>query len=111
MTLLPPGTLIERTRTLLNNLLSLRPVNLAVATATYDPPSLATGAVGPIQTVTVTGAVLGDFVKASFSKDLQGVRINAWVSAADTVKYQFGNPTAGTIDLASGTVALRVEQQ
>jgi hypothetical protein len=81
-----------------------------VATATYDPPSLAAAAVSPIQTVTVAGCVLGDFVKASFSLNLQGVEINAWVSAADTVSYQFANPTAGTVDLSSGTVRVRVER-
>ena len=51
-------------------------------TATYDPASLATGAVGTIQTMTVSGAVLGDLVEASFSLDLQGASLRAWVSAA-----------------------------
>lgn len=109
-TLLPPGSLSERARVLLNSILYSFGVNLAVVSATYDPPSLAAGAVGAIQTATVTGATMGDFVKASFSLDLQGIRISAWVSAADTVKYQFQNPTAGAIDLGSGTVRLRVEQ-
>jgi hypothetical protein len=78
--------------------------------ATYDPASLAAGTVGAVQTMTVTGAALGDLVEVSFSLDLQGIGINAWVSAADTVKYQFRNPTAGTIDLASGTVKCRVKK-
>lgn len=110
-TLLPPGTLPEATRRLLNSILSTFGVNLTDATATYDPPSLAAGALASVQTATVAGAVLGDFAKASFSRDLQGVRINAWVSAADMVKFQFANPTAGAIDLASGTVRVRVERQ
>jgi len=79
-------------------------------TATYDPASLAAGAVGTIQTLAVPGALLGDLVEASFSLDLQGVGINAWVSAADTVKYQFRNPTAAPIDLGSGTVKCRVKK-
>jgi len=79
-------------------------------TATYDPVSLVTAGVGPIQTLAIPGAQLGDLVDASFSLDLQGVDIKAWVSAADTVKYQFRNPTAATIDLASGTVKCRVRK-
>lgn len=110
MTLIPPGYIAEPARKLLNSILATFGVNLPVVSATYDPPSLAAGAVATIQTATVTGAAIGDFVKASFSNDLQGVRINGWVSAADTVKFQFGNPTAGVLDLASGTVRLRVEQ-
>jgi hypothetical protein len=79
-------------------------------TATYDPISLAAGAAGVIQTMTIAGATLGDPVAASFSLDLQGVALRAWVSAANTVKYQFTNPTAGVIDLASGTVKCRVSK-
>lgn len=109
-TLIPPGPFPERARVLLNSILAKFGVNLAVVSATYDPPSLAAGAVASIQTQTVTGATVGDFVKASFSQDLAGARLDAWVSAADTVKFRFANPTAGTIDLASGTVRLRVEQ-
>lgn len=75
--------------------------------ATYDPPSLALAASSTIQTLTVTGALLGDFVRASFSLDLAGAEIKAWVSAADTVHYYFTN-TNGTnpLNLASGTVRI-----
>jgi hypothetical protein len=71
--------------------------------ATYDPPSLADGA-GATTTVTVTGAILGDYAVASFSRDLQGINVTAYVSAADTVSVRFQNETGGTIDLASGTL-------
>jgi hypothetical protein len=77
----------------------------------YDPASLATGAVGAIQTLTVTGAALGDFCSVSFSIDLTGMTLLAWVSAANTVKFQFQNKTAGALDLASGTVRVRVWKQ
>jgi hypothetical protein len=80
------------------------------ASATYDPPSLATGAVSPIQTISMPGVADGDFVMASLSVDRQGVIITAWC-VSDNVKFQFFNPTAGTIDLVSATVKVRVQKQ
>lgn len=79
-----------------------------VGSATYDPPSLADGA-GATTTVTVTGAALGDFVTGvSFSLDLQGITVTAWVSAADTVSVRFQNESGGILDLASGTLRVMV---
>lgn len=78
--------------------------------ATYNPASLADGA-GATTTVTVTGAALGDFAVASFSLDLQGIMVTAYVSAADTVSVRFQNETGGTIDLASGTLRAWVRAQ
>lgn len=75
--------------------------------ATYDPGSLADAA-GATTTVTVTGAVLGDFVVASFSLDLQGISLTAYVSAADTVSVRFQNESGGVLDLASGTLRATV---
>lgn len=79
-------------------------------TATYDPPNLvAVGDKTTIQTMTVTGAALGDMVEASFSVSLAGARIFAWVSAANTVSYYFVNENGGAnLDLGSGTVRARV---
>lgn len=77
-----------------------------VGSATYDPASLVDGA-GATTTVTVTGAALGDFAQASFSLDLQGITLTAWVSAANTVSVRFQNETTGTIDLGSGTLRAR----
>lgn len=71
--------------------------------ATYDPANLVDGA-GVTTTVTVTGAALGDVAQASFSLDLQGITLTAWVSAANTVSVRFQNETGGAIDLASGTL-------
>jgi hypothetical protein len=73
------------------------------ASATYDPASLADGA-GVTTTVTCTGAVLGDAADCSFSLDLQGIVMTAYVSAADTVSVRFQNESTGTIDLGSGTI-------
>lgn len=79
-----------------------------VGSAVYDPASLADG-VGATTTVTVTGAALGDFVTGlSFSLDLQGITMTAYVSAANTVAVRFQNESGGTLDLASGTIRVRV---
>jgi hypothetical protein len=79
------------------------------ASVTYDPPSLAAGE-GITTTVTVPGAAFGDFARVSFSLDLQGITLTAWVSASDTVSVRLQNGTAGAIDLASGTLRVRVEK-
>jgi hypothetical protein len=78
-----------------------------LGSATYDPPSLTTGT-QTTTTITVNGAALGDPVSASFSADLQAIQLTAYVSAANTVTCIFRNGTAGTIDLASGTLRVRV---
>lgn len=75
--------------------------------ATFDPGSLADG-VGETTTVTVTGAALGDYAQASFSLDLQGVTVTAWVSAANTVSVRFQNESGGVLDLGSGTLRVKV---
>lgn len=74
---------------------------------THDPSSLADGA-GETTTVLVSGAVPGDFAVASFSQPLQGVMITAWVSDFGVVSVRFQNETGAAVDLASGTLRVRV---
>lgn len=71
--------------------------------ATYDAASLADGA-GTTTTVTVTGALVGDFAIASFGVDVAGITVTAYVSAADTVSVRVQNESGGTLDLASTTL-------
>ena len=78
-----------------------------IGSATYDPASLADGA-GATTTIAVTSAALGDFVRVSFSLDLQGILLFAWVSATGTVSVRFQNESGGTVDLASGTLTVAV---
>lgn len=73
----------------------------------FDPAELVDGA-GETTTVTVYGARVGDRVAAAFSLDLQGIILAAWVSADDTVSVRLQNETAGTLDLGSGTLAVKV---
>lgn len=79
------------------------------ASKTYDPGSIASGA-QITTTVTTTGAAMGDFVQASFSLDLAGLTLTAYVSAADTVTVVLVNHTVGAVDLASGTLRVRVQK-
>ena len=81
-----------------------------IGSATYDPPSIAAGGVATT-TVTATGAAVGDVSLASFSLDLAGLIITSYVSAANTVTVKLYNPTAGAIDLASGTLRVKVIDQ
>jgi hypothetical protein len=70
---------------------------------TFNPPSIAASA-STTTTVTVTGAALGDYAEASFSLDMTGLVMSAYVSAADTVTVVLFNPTVGAVDLGSGTL-------
>lgn len=79
------------------------------ASATYDPPNLVDGA-GATTTVTVGQIALGDYATASFSLDLQGITVTAWVTDTSTVSVRFQNETGGAIDLASGTLRVRVRK-
>lgn len=78
------------------------------ASATYDPPSLGAG-LGVTTTVGLTGAAMGNYVTVGFSNDLQGITVTGYVSTANTVAVRFQNGTAGTLDLGSGVLNVRVE--
>lgn len=90
--------------------LVMGPLQPLDGSAAYNPPSIAAGA-QTTTTVTVTGAALGDYAVASFSLDLQGISLDAYVSAADTVTCVFRNGTVGAVDLASGTLRSFVTKQ
>jgi hypothetical protein len=77
------------------------------SSATYNPPNIVSGS-SISTTVTVAGAALGNYVTASFSLDLQGLTLSAYVSAPNTVTVIFANNTGGAIDLASGTLTVWV---
>lgn len=79
-------------------------------TATWDPPSIAPGA-SASTSVPLSGAAIGDIVSASFSLDLAGLSINAYVNAANQVTVTLSNNTAGAVDLGSGTVRVRASKQ
>lgn len=78
---------------------------MQIFSKTYDPASVATN-VQTSTTVPSPGAKLGDTCLASFSLDAALVDFTCYVSAAGTATVLVKNGTAGTIDLASGTVRI-----
>jgi hypothetical protein len=73
----------------------------------WDPASIAKNDIAETS-ITVTGAVLGDFVLVSSSIDLSGLTLSAHVGAADTVHVVLHNGTVGAVDLGSGTYYAKV---
>lgn len=82
--------------------------NLLVVDTVIDPASLATVTGAVTTAITVPGAALGDRVEVFPPYDMQGIMAYGHVSAANAVKVSFFNPTAGTINLASGTWTIHV---
>lgn len=76
--------------------------------AVYDPGNLTAGS-STSTTVTATGAAVGDrVITPSFSLSLGGLMTSGYVSAANTVTVTFFNPTGGAVNLASGTLRVKV---
>ena len=83
--------------------------NSTTYSTTFNPPSLIAGEFN-LSSYTVIGARLGDLVSVSFSLDAQGILFYGYVSANNTVAVGLKNSTLSTIDLASGTLAIRCER-
>ncbi|WP_373816612.1 hypothetical protein, partial [Jeotgalibaca porci] len=77
------------------------------AKTTYDPPSLANG-VQQSTTVTLTGAKVGDNINVSFDKSLSGTRMWGEVTSANTVTIYHRNDTGAVVDVASGTLTVKL---
>lgn len=100
------------------NLIATNIVKLTAAFNTaFPPPILGSVAWNPggissgsqaSTTVTVTGAALGNFVKAAFSSTVSPLTLSAYVSDANTVTVVLSNNSGGTITPASGTVDVSV---
>lgn len=76
---------------------------MQVFSKTYDPASVAT-TVQTSTTLSAPGSKLGDACQASFSLDAALVDFTCYISAAGTATVLVKNGSAGTVDLASGTV-------
>lgn len=95
-----------------NELFAVKPslyARFLEASTTYDPPSLADGAV-TFKDITVTGATLGDFVSASFSLDNAKLVFSGYVRVTNGVRVILENHSGGVVDLAEGTLSVRVHR-
>jgi hypothetical protein len=75
--------------------------------ATWDPASILDGDMESVN-VTVTGAVLGDFVLVSLGTDTLDLSLTAQVTASNTVTATLANNTGGAVDLTSSTLRVKV---
>ena len=82
-----------------------------VGTKVYNPPSIAAGNFDST-TVAVSGAYYGDAVSVGFTNhgSGNGILIYGYVSNDNEVTVIFRNPTAGAIDLPSGTICVSVSK-
>lgn len=85
------------------------PVRCLEATATWDPSSVADGAVATT-TVTCLGAAPGDPVSVGFTSALTGTKLlwSAHVEDADVVRVVLLNKNGAAVDLGSGTLTVMV---
>lgn len=81
--------------------------NILDESATWNPGSIADGDM-EAKDVTVAGAALGDFVLSSFSLDISDLTLSAGVTAVDTVTCVFSNNTGAPVNLAAGTIRVKV---
>lgn len=75
---------------------------------TIDPASLADGAGATISITGCVGVVLGDFCLPSFTVDLAGITVSAYVKVAGEINIRIQNESGGGVNLASGTLSVLV---
>jgi len=85
---------------------SFKPYDL-LAEAAWNPASIANGA-KEAKDITVTGALKGDFASASYNLDVADLTLDAQVTGNNVVTCVLANNTGGAVDLAVGTVYVRV---
>ena len=73
-------------------------------TTSWDPPSVAPGGITQLTALNVPGALPGDQVLTSFSKDTAGLILSGSVTTNDYCRIVLYNGTTNTVDLASGTL-------
>lgn len=80
-----------------------------VVSVAVDVPSIPAGS-GWWGQATIDGAAVGDFVTASLDPADRDLAVSAQVTAANTVTVWVRNHGAGPIDLAAGTLRIRLER-
>lgn len=78
------------------------------ATVAYLGEVLPANTRGAEYTITLDGAVLGDAVQVTLGNNLNGCVIEAYVSAANTVKARIYNPSTASVNVAAGTLKAKL---
>lgn len=78
-------------------------------TATVDFASAADGVGETIQITGCNGVALGDIVSVSLEVDMQDMILTGYVQAANIVEVRLQNESTATVDLASTTLHIIVE--
>lgn len=83
---------------------------IVIVELSVDPPNIGAGGVAKI-VLTMTGGKFdrGSFAVASFTALHEDVSISAAVTDTDKVTVTLRNNSAGAIDMASGTLRIRLE--
>lgn len=75
---------------------------------TYDPPSIPANGGQVTTTVSLTGAAIGSNVGAAFTQYHVDVDVSAQVSSTNVVTVKFRNNGTSAVDLASGTLTVKM---
>lgn len=81
---------------------------LMIFDTTIDPASLADGVGTTVSITGCAGVILGDFVVPSFTVDLAGITVTAYVKVAGEINFRIQNESGGGVNLASGTLSALV---
>lgn len=80
-----------------------RPLEYLQGSSTFEPDNINDGANDTSNTITVTGAEIGDLVLLSADMDLEGLILQGYVTAVDTITINLVNNTGGAVNLAGPT--------
>ena len=80
------------------------------SSTSWTPGGISTATI-TTQTVTVSGAALGNYVHAALTASQQNCLLNGYVAAADTVKVILANNTGATVTFTATTLKVRVTTQ
>lgn len=72
------------------------------------PPQFSVGGAGDVETISVPGAKLGDFVTVSYSQSLNNLTVIGWVSSNGTVSVRFSNNGNSAVSISAGTIKVFV---
>lgn len=75
------------------------------------PSAMAAGTALSFGPYSMSGALMGDQVIATYDQDLQNCGLQAWVSSSGAVKAILVNNTSGSVTLAPGNLTFRLQKR